>query len=78
MHGWCKVMSREVSYKIDEVKEREHGDFMLIYGWLELLSWLFMKKEVVVVTGMMVGWEENRGEQDGVMGAGLWLWFERW
>jgi hypothetical protein len=48
-------MSREVSYKIDEVKEREHGDFMLIYGWLELLSWLFMKKEVVVVTGMMVG-----------------------
>jgi hypothetical protein len=37
------------------VREREHSDFMSIYGWLELLSWLFMKKEVVVATRMMVG-----------------------
>ena len=45
IHGGCEVMSGKVSYKIDQVKEREHGDFMLIYGWLELLSWLFMKKK---------------------------------
>jgi hypothetical protein len=49
-----EVMLGEVSYKIDEVKERKLGYFMLIYGWLELLPWFFMKKKVVVATGMMV------------------------
>jgi hypothetical protein len=24
----------------------EHGDFVLIFGWLELLPWLLIEKEV--------------------------------